>query len=71
MYGLGDIEIIMGDDMLEEVGINSSKTPITVYHRVHGWLKTNLMPGSEDEINNFSSQIGRKVGRESQPHPDT
>jgi len=64
MYGLGDIEILMGDDMLEEVGINSSKTPITVYHRVHGWLKTNLMPGSEDEINNFSSQIGRKVGRE-------
>ncbi len=64
MYGLGDIEILMGDDMLEEVGINSAKTPITVYHRVHGWLKTNLMPGGEEEINNFSSQIGRKVGRE-------
>ncbi|MFA6268829.1 MAG: type II/IV secretion system ATPase subunit, partial [archaeon] len=64
MYGLGDIEILMGDDMLEEVGINSAKTPITVYHRIHGWLKTNLLPGSEDEINNFASQIGRKVGRE-------
>jgi flagellar protein FlaI len=64
MYGLGDIELLMGDDMLEEVGINSAKTPITVYHRVHGWLKTNIMPGSEEEINNFSSQIGRKVGRE-------
>ncbi len=64
MYGLGDIEILMGDDMLEEVGINSAKTPITVYHRIHGWLKTNIMPGGEEEINNFSSQIGRKVGRE-------
>ena len=64
MYGLGDIELLMGDDMLEEVGINSAKTPITVYHRVHGWLKTNIMPGGEEEINNFSSQIGRKVGRE-------
>ena len=64
MYGLGDIEIIMGDDMLEEIGINSAKTPITIYHRVHGWLKTNLMPGSEEKINNFSSQIGRKIGRE-------
>ncbi|MFA5931473.1 MAG: type II/IV secretion system ATPase subunit [archaeon] len=64
MYGLGDIEIIMGDDMLEEVGINSAKTPITVYHRIHGWLKTNLMPGTEEDINNFSSQIGRKIGRE-------
>jgi flagellar protein FlaI len=64
MYGLGDIELLMGDDMLEEVSINSSKTPITIYHRVHGWLKTNLMPGTEEEINNFASQIGRKIGRE-------
>jgi len=64
MYGLGDIELLMGDDMLEEVGINSAKTPITIYHKIHGWLKTNIMPGSEEEINNFSSQIGRKVGRE-------
>ncbi|MCX6803171.1 MAG: ATPase, T2SS/T4P/T4SS family [Candidatus Diapherotrites archaeon] len=64
MYGLGEIELLMGDDMLEEVGINSSKTALTVYHKVHGWLKTNLMPGTEDEINNLSSQIGRKVGRE-------
>ncbi len=64
MYGLGDIEVILGDDMLEEVAINSAKTPITVYHRIHGWLKTNLYPGTETEIMNYSSQIGRKVGRE-------
>jgi len=64
MYGLGDIELLMGDDMLEEVGINSAKTPITVYHRIYGWLKTNMYPGNEEEIMNFSSQIGRKVGRE-------
>ncbi|MEK6959249.1 MAG: ATPase, T2SS/T4P/T4SS family [archaeon] len=64
MYGLGDIELIMGDDMLEEVAINSSKTPITIYHRIHGWLKTNMYPGTEEDIMNYSSQIGRKVGRE-------
>ncbi|MEI7961600.1 MAG: ATPase, T2SS/T4P/T4SS family, partial [archaeon] len=64
MYGLGNIELILGDDLLEEVGINSSKTPITIYHRVHGWLKTNLLPGTEEEINNLASQIGRKVGRD-------
>jgi archaeal flagellar protein FlaI len=64
MYGLGSIEIILGDDMLEEVAINSSKTPITIYHRIHGWLKTNLYPGTEEDILNYSSQIGRKVGRE-------
>ncbi len=64
MYGLGDIELILGDDMLEEVAINSAKTPITIYHRIHGWLKTNLYPGTEEEIMNYASQIGRKVGRE-------
>jgi archaeal flagellar protein FlaI len=64
MYGLGTIEVILGDDMLEEVAINSSRTPITIYHRIHGWLKTNLYPGTEDEIMNYSSQIGRKIGRE-------
>ena len=64
MYGLGDLEVVMGDDMLEEVAINSAKTPVTVYHRVHGWLKTNLLPGTEEEIMNYASQIGRKIGRE-------
>jgi archaeal flagellar protein FlaI len=64
MYGLGAIEVILSDDMLEEVTINSSKTPITIYHRIHGWLKTNLFPGNEEDILNYSSQIGRKVGRE-------
>ena len=64
MYGLGDIELLMGDDMLEEVAINSAKTPITIYHRIHGWLKTNLLPGTEEDILNYASQIGRKVSRE-------
>ncbi len=64
MYGLGDIEMFLGDDMLEEVAINSSKTPLTVYHRIYGWLKTNFYPGTEEEISNYSSQIGRKIGRE-------
>ncbi len=64
MYGLGEIEILIGDEMLEEIAINSAKTPITVYHRIYGWLKTNMLPGNEEEIMNYSSQIGRKIGRE-------
>ncbi len=64
MYGLGEIEVILGDDMLEEVAINSSKTPIAIYHRIHGWMTTNLYPGTEEEIMNYASQIGRKIGRE-------
>ena len=64
LYGLGDIELFMADDMLEEVAINSAKTPLTVYHRVYGWMKTNVFIDEEERIVNYASQIGRKVGRE-------
>lgn len=64
MYGLGDVEIIMADNMLEELAINGSKEPITVYHKTHGWCKTNKYIKNETEIYNLSSQIGRKVGNE-------
>ena len=64
MYGLGKIELLMADNELEEVAINSVANPVTVYHRKHGWMKTNLRIDSEEEISNYASQIGRKIGRE-------
>lgn len=64
LYGLGEIELFMADDMLEEVAINSAKTPLTIYHRIYGWMKTNVFVDTEETIVNYASQIGRKVGRE-------
>jgi flagellar protein FlaI len=64
MYGLGDMEILMADDWLEEVAVNGSSEPISVYHRKFGWMKTNLRLESEEDIYNYASQIGRKSGRE-------
>ncbi|MEW6295674.1 MAG: type II/IV secretion system ATPase subunit [Candidatus Diapherotrites archaeon] len=64
MYGIGDMELLMADNFLEEIVINSSATPIAVYHREFGWMKSNLQLFTEEEIFNYSSQIGRKVGRE-------
>jgi len=64
MYGLGKLELMMEDNFLEEITINSSKTPVVVYHRKHGWLKTNMKLESEDAIYNYASQIARKVGRD-------
>ncbi len=62
--GLGNIEILMGDKMLEEVAINTAQEPVWVYHRKHGWLKTNVLLESEDQIRNYSAMIGRRVGRQ-------
>jgi len=64
MYGLGDLEILIADKNLEEIVLNSAKTPVAVYHRKRGWMKTNLAIMDEDEIENYASQIARKVGRQ-------
>ncbi len=60
--GLGTIEIILKDENLEEIVINSAKEPVYVYHRKMGWLKTNITVPSEMEIYNYAASIGRKVG---------
>jgi len=62
-FGLGKIEIILDDKDLEEVVVNNAEEPIWVYHRRHGWLKTNIILGSEELIKHYSALIGRKVGR--------
>jgi len=62
-FGLGKIEVILDDNNLEEVVVNNADEPIWVYHRRHGWLKTNIILGSEDLIKHYSALIARKVGR--------
>lgn len=64
MYGLGKIELFLNDEELEEIVINSAKEPIWVYHKEYGWLKSNIQLESEEAIYNYSSIIGRRVGRQ-------
>ncbi len=64
MYGLGEIEALVEDKKLEEIAINSSKQPVSVYHKGFGWLRTNITVKSEAETENFSQQIARRVGRQ-------
>ncbi|MDO8553276.1 MAG: type II/IV secretion system ATPase subunit [Candidatus Micrarchaeota archaeon] len=64
MYGLGEIDVLMADNWLEEIVINSSNNPILVYHRKYGWLKTNIKLKNEEEIENYSSQVARKIGKQ-------
>ncbi len=62
--GLGSIEILMDDITLEEIAINDAEEPVWVYHKKYGWLKTNIMMQSEDQIRHYSTMIGRRVGRQ-------
>jgi len=62
--GMGNIEVLLHDIHLEEIAINNSTEPVWVYHRKYGWLKTNIMISSEEQIRHYASMIGRRVGRQ-------
>ena len=62
--GLGNIELILKDANLEEIVVNSAKEPVWVYHKKHGWLKTNVLIQSENKIRHYSTMIGREVGKD-------
>ncbi len=64
MIGLGELEYLLSDGHLEEIVVNSSKDVIWVYHKKHGWLKTNILLQTEEIIMNYSARIAREVGRE-------
>jgi archaeal flagellar protein FlaI len=62
--GLGTLEIIGDDPMLEEIAINNAKEPIWVYHDKYGWLKSDQFMSDEEQIKHFALTVGRKVGRQ-------
>lgn len=62
--GLGNIDLLMADSNLEEIVINQSQEPVWIYHRKHGWLKTNVVLKDEEQIKHYASMIGRKIGRQ-------
>jgi flagellar protein FlaI len=64
MIGLGKLELLLADDFLEEIVVNSSKTPIWVYHKIHGWLKTNMFVKNETQIADYANAIGRRAERQ-------
>ncbi|MBX4196278.1 Flp pilus assembly complex ATPase component TadA [Candidatus Pacearchaeota archaeon] len=64
MLGLGEIEFLINDPILEEIVIPSSKEPIRVYNKKFGWLETNLTIRREEDIINYANIIARRVGRQ-------
>ena len=62
--GLGELEILMADDNLEDIAINSPAEPIQVYHKRHGWCRTNLWIRRDETVYEYAAIIGRRVGRQ-------
>lgn len=64
LLGLDEIEYFLEDENLEEIVVNSATEPMRVYHKKYGWLKTNIIPESENKIHNYAQMIARRIGRE-------
>ncbi|MEM4267485.1 MAG: type II/IV secretion system ATPase subunit [Candidatus Woesearchaeota archaeon] len=62
--GMGNIDILMHDVALEEIVINSVEEPVWVYHKKHGWLKSNIFMPNDDQTKHYAAMIGRRVGRQ-------
>ena len=57
MLGAGRIDPLMKDSNIEEISVNGPKTPVFVWHRRHGSLKTNVCFESDEEIQALISRL--------------
>jgi flagellar protein FlaI len=62
--GLGEIEVLLRDKEIEEIVINNANEPVWIYHRKHAWLKTNIIPRSEEIIKHYATLAGRVVNKD-------
>lgn len=63
-HGLGILEVFLSDPNLEEVVINTSRFPLSIYHRKYNWMRTNVVLTDESIVFNYASQMGRRAGRQ-------
>ncbi len=62
--GFGNIEILLKDGELEEIVVNNAAEPVWVYHKKHGWVRTNIIIGKESKIRHYATIIGRDINKE-------
>ncbi|MEM2974086.1 MAG: ATPase, T2SS/T4P/T4SS family, partial [Candidatus Micrarchaeia archaeon] len=62
--GLGELEVLLADEKLEDIAINGPNEPIWVYHKTYGWCKTNLWIKKDETIYEYAAMVGRKSGRQ-------
>jgi len=54
---LGFVDILISDSNIEEITINGGNKEIMIYHREHGWVKTNLKFLSDEEVQNIGTRV--------------
>ncbi|MFH1587706.1 MAG: ATPase, T2SS/T4P/T4SS family [Candidatus Diapherotrites archaeon] len=62
----GLMQFLLDDNALEEIALigTGKEKPVHVFHRIFGWMKTNLFYSNEMEAINLINKLARKTGRQ-------
>ncbi len=63
LIGLGNSDAIIRDQFVEDIGCNGPHTPLYLYHRVFGSMKTNIIYNNELELNKFILKLAQTSGK--------
>jgi archaeal flagellar protein FlaI len=63
LLGLGRSDAILKDPYVEDVGCNGPHTPLYLFHRVYGSMKTNVIYPKELELNKFIFKLAQISGK--------
>ncbi len=61
--GLNEIEPLMHDSYIEDIGCDGTNVPLYVVHKKFGSLRTNIAFKGMDQLNNFVVKLSERCGR--------
>ena len=61
--GFGKIDPVMSDPHIEDISCDGPITPLYIYHREYGSLKSNIMFDNETELSAFVVKLSQKCGK--------
>ncbi|MFB0543508.1 MAG: hypothetical protein ACETVR_01885, partial [Candidatus Bathyarchaeia archaeon] len=64
LLGYGVIDLIIRDENIEDISCNGAKIPIYVWHRHYESLPTNVIYGSEEELESFILRLAYRAGHQ-------
>jgi flagellar protein FlaI len=67
--GFGCVELLLQDDEVEQVSVNTSNMSITAFHRRFGWVKTNISGEQGRRIHDYLEEVGGCAGDLDAPRP--
>ena len=63
LVGLGDIDVMMNDPMIEDLSVNGLNLPVYVWHRKYESMPTNLIFADENALDNLIVKLAHLSGK--------